>query len=1750
MDTQRLDSTLRKLAGHLVIETREQQREFNRLYDALSEASPDESSLDPETQFSIHRADLFAPERISAPRRDALGELASRLDETTDAPMQRVFLREVPIRDSLLTASVPEWAAGARVGQSIGPFENSDGRKFWFDFYPIVRLTALHVQGIAKPVLLFKSETRRFGHFGVEPPREYQIEAGSVWVLGSVLAAGAPPGAYVGLRVDGGRLVVNTRPQIQDGILTVSAATTVTVELDLSTGAAAGPAQQTVYGIDAKNSTVELPRRLAFHFSSGTRTIDGIGTARWELYGQQLAFQWEAKPTFDAALKRIVFPFRPSQPRIEVLRCDSEFHTIDGAATIQRAGWALPLATIDITQPPEAQGTGAMLAQVGEGITDRWANLDSPPFRLAHPTFLVSPGQILISDPTGGGPPVRQSFGLWQDALNTFGSTVDIDFSAPAKYVYTSSATGVEVFTAFANADFRLDRPVQADGQPPRVRSVHSLLTIAVSDTGRVIYLFDDNLLQDSASSAAQPMALAMTNALFKVSQANGCLLFGSLADDYGTVHNGFLFLTFGLYAYLPTLPDPYAANLGVLRGQIQGQGRLAATARTAFAAWLVTRVRWQPPDEDGDNDVEVSFHFAPLTDQFGGISFADDEADEQPAAAPGGDQPAEAKPALNSLVANALAAHIHSVDIRQRGKPQPTVGPRVHDAVAQDAASDSATQTADALGARDPQLPDYGQQWDDATRPFSQNVFALLDVSTNADLMGVSFAILGGRGTTRTTVVPAANATSSEFPLQVKGMDVVSAGRNVRAFTVPQISWEPVVNLTCPHIDGDPQWGPNYYPDDGGPTQIINNSADTVALAPLPVTAHLLRGFEADPESFAALALMTLPFGMKSAAYLSDRYDGTKSGRGTELSLNSERFGPNVTGGLQLQVNAGEAFIPGESDMFFGSTVQLNNVLDYGGQSDGASTLGRSVTIIYNNEFFHHTDFLSKRGVPLERIDLSGYGASVFSNWLNPKAAFAETSQAKFDVFVGRCAHEVIQVKSVIYPWGIHVVRTITLLRVGSGYVYRTDSGWKAESNGEFDFRYFVNVRNGQVHKEEHASPFDIHPGVIRGLFNVQNIVETTEIDRVKGIMTSKMIVDDKDGLYVENPDASDNLGYELQPVYFDADVDVENAVAGFTSKKIRGVDRKLVSSKKIVGYVQIAPLAALVVAQLGSIGGSIDCVADLAGSGQKIRLNRFDFNNSFGANGNDRIFAVAGRGNVLLPKDGAWSMVKHERMSGSVTPVPANLSVPVIRIGHLDAPIADKLVRIADPSELLRAPGDDTLNYGFLQSTDTQKALFLTPAFQHGLDKLFSKTAPLFVDAFRIVNSKAVFPNIGNAENDIGDAISLAQKGTEFAKGALQDGASKVWQLMDVTSAAENAAEAGYKLLKQLPDFDLPSREFELIDLGDGNFRIYIEYKHTDAKKGRLDFDIDSAAANIADTWKSRMANVALVVDLAGIDRLMTIRGHWDSRKGTEAAYPEPELIFSEKLQPVIDILQILEQLQGEDYAGAVASGLKLAMSNKAGSWEYKFQASKEIPVLRFPVPDELYNNPNTPFKLDAGLKLGAYFNAALQVTGDGANLPMPSAGGSLGFFGRVSVMCVSLSAATVYAIGQLNLDIAADTKLGPSLRMKFGFGAQIVVGLPVVGNVSVMYVVGVEIFAAKGNVEVTAFLLYQGHAELLGGLVGITIRIEAQGTVSRKQIGSGPQERTDLACQVTFGLDISIAWVIDINFETSWSEQRQIA
>lgn len=1170
-------------------------------------------------------------------------------------------------------------------------------------------------------------------------------------------------------------------------------------------------------------------------------------------------------------------------------------------------------------------------------------------------------------------------------------------------------------------------------------------------------------------------------------------------------VDRGVVFLTFGVYAYLPTLPDPYAANLGVLRAQFERISRYSTFTNNAQSIWLwlVARTSWQPLKQDR-NKVEVSFHFAPLQNQF-------------------------ALPKPLADVATTPAAQAANNEYRGR----------------------------------------FDGQWNERFGTLLDDNFALLDVSSNANQMGVSFAFGGGVDYTRThqAAAPDADGTTALLPIQVRGIDVLARARDVRAFAPPAISWEPVVNLTAPETGKlDPPQPFNYYADDGGPTKLLNNSPRVVALAPIPVYDMLIDAYAKEPNT-ATAALFTLPFGLRSLAILS-KQDANQKKKPT-LTSNRPVF-DGLEGGLQFKLVAGSAQNAFKDNLFQGYTLQTANILDLLGNPTGTTTLGQEVSRIFNNEFFDKAS-----GVPLQRIDLSGYGASTYTEWHNRAAQFASTSQTRFDVATGRTAHEVIRVKSILYPWGIHVVRTITLFRAGSGYVYRVDSGWKAESDGRFDFSFNYAVdKDDPEHTATPVFPYIVHPGPLKGLFNVQNI-RTAVADVTPFIATM-----DVSNFYVVYPvkDFPIKAGageppveVELQPVYFDADVELENVIQGSVQGRV--------PAKKILGFVQIAPrgipltrvaFQALLVRQLGSIGGPLACTMDIGKSGQKLRVTSIDVNASVAADGVSPVFVAAARGHVVLPKEGSWSLISHSRGTGDVTPLPDHISVPLIRVGQLSAPPMlnapdDALLRIANPRDLLRAPADDTVNFGFLQSTSTQKVLFLTPAFAKQTTdtapgKLLSKTPPLFVDAYRLVGSKAIFPNIGDAEAGFGSAIALTQN---FAQNALLDGGKKVLELMHISSADGLARlrEEGYRLANAVRQFDLPTGPWHLID--ESYLKIYVEYKvttqngdmqATQNRVGRLDYDIDSFSSNVADRWKSRLNNMAMVVDLGTFPRLLTIKGNFDARKGSEASYvgdpadpvnfPAPQLELSDALEKAKDILQILAALQGGDYVDAVKRGLRIAMSNGADSWEYKFEASQEIPVLKFP-PGFMANDPNAPLKLEASLKFGVYFNSALRIEalGDPKKL-LPTAGAFLEFYGRLSVMCVSLSVATVYAVGQCNLRIAGDTKAGPIVDMKFGFGAQIVVGLPVVGNVGVMYVVGVEIHTEGNALAISAFLMFQGHAELFAGLISVTITIEANGTV--KRIAS----ETRCAAQVTFALDISLFLVIDIDFSTSWEEERQIA
>jgi hypothetical protein len=1752
-------SLLASLFGNLVAHTDKQKKDWDTSLPLAAEAlmKQDLSQIHTQT-FTIDKTDLFNRDKVSPERLNTILKAADLAVKKTGTEDMKVFVREVPIRTTQLINSVPIWAAGAKPTLSIGPLERIDGRTIFLDFFKVVKMITLYQQGNPNPALLFNAGWSERKKATILTPSstartEYILEKGSIWVRANILAANAPANRYFGLAVNGGKVTLSVKPALQSGKLVMTPATSVKVQLQLDSIPQSESLPDKKYGKDAKNVSLELPSKLDFSFKGNALgKVDDAGKARWKVYGQEMDFQHHktSAPYFHQKLNRVMIPYQSNRDKWSIDEMDSDFLSLQGQATIQNSWWAIPAAFIDINNPLEVSGAGAMAILAKEGIKARWQGQEGKSGTLQQPFLMVEEGRINITDLKSKWLGTYQELEHWKDDLNPNGTSISLDFQNDMPFVYNSLAEGTEMVMAEVFSEVKVDRPMQVSGLPISVKTQHSVLLMAAMEDQHLVYLFDDNILWDNKLPfdrvpRYKPIALALENALFTISPVNGCLLFGKCQADWKRITDSHTFLVFGLFAYMPTLPDPYLANFRWLGDRRSKEG----SGMEAITNWLVAHVH-QKSNGDELDTVKLSFHYGNQIQSAAGAA------------------PIEKIAGNNQFTGKTLDTVINN-------RPEPF--------------------RKDII--------DFEEWYERYAGQHFIDRFALLDVSSNANQLGVSVGRdLNPRRISGLAIYDGDHSASIQQVnpgLSINGMQVSVTGAMTRLFTLPQVAWEPVINLTPPTVGkiGDPPLLFNYYANDGGPTRIMNNSSKPVVLAPIPVSDFILQEFK-DAQTEVYLQF-TLPFGLKALATLSaTNYQGSVI---PKLNFISPNFEDEIKGGIQVSALAGShgkkpAGEPHLNDlpMFAGFTVQLNNVLNGSGISQGASTLGDSVTTIFNNEFFMDTanpGVLKERGVPVSRVDLTGYGASIFSNWLSPSAAIAETSQARFDVMLGRTGHEVIQVKSLIYPWGIRVVRTITLFRLNTGFVFRTDSGWQPESDGLFDFRYKYNDINGDP---QHIAPYELHPGVINGLFNIKNIKEDGLLPEfsTKNSYKENDLYINEFGNQVKHGDVKVKEEDVLcVPVWFDANIGIENVVQGHQNGKV--------PAKKILGYVQLKPaglplspdqVKALLDMQGGIIGGDIDCTVDINKSGQQMRINRFDISASINDNKPDEpIFVVAARGGVLLPQDGSWSMVQHNVGTGEVTPLPAHLPVPLIREGEWIVEkvinpqvVSDKLARIADTREILRLPTTDSLNYGFLQSTATQKALFLTPSYQLGIKKLLSKTPPVFADAYKLMTSNSIFPNIGNAIDNFGTATVLFEgvdldgvKQKAFKELGIEDAGKKVLELMkiDPIKQGEALVEQQFQLLAgkanealgKVMEFDIPDLEVNLVNMD--SLRIYIEYKTKSKEQannqyvsGKLDFDINSFSTDLKDKWKSRVNNVGMVVDLGSFKRLMTIKGNFDAQKGKESGFegnieggtfgglPVPEVEFSDELKPVIEILQILASLSTGDYGAVMKRGLKIAMGNAGELWEYKFEATKEIPAIRFPPSDELYNSPTTPLRLEASLALGVYFNAALKVTTDPKQL-LPTAGGFIQFKGGLEVMCVTVGGATIYAIGAVELKVACDTKIGPSLEMKFGFGANITVGLPVIGSVSVTYMVGAEIYASATVVEVKAFMLFKGRASILGGIVTITIYIEASGGVKRIAIDANTS-RTECTASVTFALDISIFLIINISFEETWQESRQIA
>jgi hypothetical protein len=1332
MDRQLLSSKLIDLTGSLLPSP---NASITDLQDVRRSLAFSLSREQPETRDLRSLAETFNQAPIEQIESSVVSELQEIADQTinqlkerpTESPEFRIFRRELPILTSQDSTSVPPWAAGLAIERTIGPFMDLSGIPVWFDFYRITpQVQVVRLPG-AQPFLLLPLRGLL-----IQNSASYSLPRGSIWIASQLLTPSAPAGAYTGLRILGGTFSLSTSATVTAGVLQVASGVTCTLTIQIeqpeTSGTIFGP------GVDASNVNIQLPAEVTFVFSPTSASIIAAADALARLYGTEIQLQKGTEaPVYEPALNQILIPYGVTPDLFEIVECRSNLFQVSGIAPIKGGAWALPVAISDPIDLGEASGAGAMVVIVEPGLQGQWQGLTGNPVKLNNAFLMIEPGLLVVVAMEAKNSHANQTFSLWRESSDNSprNSSVEVLYEKPIAIRYSSQQTGIEgLITTTGTAVAHLDRPLQADGSRLRIR-IPNVFNLLYEDQNG-IYVRLRGFIPEVVGSVFIPkpkIALALSNALLNTTPVKTLILFGKLQPN-NQLENGGLRLNFGLYLLLPTLPDPYAANISIFRGRDR-------TDR--ITAILSTTVQWDVPEVS-----RLSFAFAPLPEMSVTASLAELQGGKE----------------FSSFGQNITAPN--------QGQSLNRLSERGREEIENDRQ----------------ETQNLREQFDQ-TLGSVQEQFFLLDVSSNADLLGVGVGFSNHR-----------DVQTNSFPVQINGVDLVTEGQNVRIFTVPEIQWEPVRTIQNSNVKPFPFPSPLLSADDGGSTLIGVNTVNLVPIAPRPVLEQIVSEFNSDTDSKLVAALFTLPFGMKAIARLKKvNFDQIQDDilplRGSELALNQPNFPDrNLIGGLQLSAIATlnplfKEFVE-ESPYLKGATIQLRNGVDRTGvpfvDDNGVplSVLGPAVDVIFNQEF---APTGKNPRVPITRIDFSGYGASMFSNWSNPDADPPATVKVRFDVMVGRTAYEVIQVKSVVFPCCAVFVRTITIQRTNSGGVVRSDSGWVSATPGVYKYPGLT-----------------FHPGVVKGFFNIRNIRDTAQVYEV---------------------DYGSNGVLKLAAVYFDADVQIDDPIRGAANGLVSSPNQLgfvLLSLPKSQTYLQPVQLAELLKSQ-GSLGGSVDCVVDVGKAGQHMRVTRVDFSTALTLGGNP-IFAGGARGSLVLPRDGAWSITR--KTADEHQALDPDFGVPLVREGEASVVLNPAYnnpnpLRFADPADLLRS-NNPTSDYGLLFSTDTQRLLFPRPKIETGSRKITSTERPLLADMYALMTAVGIFPKASNC-------IPIPTN----------------------NFALETQAGGGFKLVLPFPDNKFAVTPFTRNIANSPPVRTYAEYADDRGNQTEITIKIDSLASPV---------------------------------------------------------------------------------------------------------------------------------------------------------------------------------------------------------------------------------------------------------------------------------------------------------------
>jgi hypothetical protein len=575
---------------------------------------------------------------------------------------------------------------------------------------------------------------------------------------------------------------------------------------------------------------------------------------------------------------------------------------------------------------------------------------------------------------------------------------------------------------------------------------------------------------------------------------------------------------------------------------------------------------------------------------------------------------------------------------------------------------------------------------------PDTEGQIGLLDLSGNADQLGVELFHLG----------PGDPPSVAAFDMD--GLRLRVDGGHIAIFTLPEISWEPMFN-----DPNEQSAAPPDAPGDGGTSTFNASTVQFVPVVPDAALNIFILGAQAGNNWSADL---TLPFGLHAQIARTSNEPSASAAPNRPAFPNSLSGGrqvtflPNSTAAAPFPSFPGRAFTVDGVNRLYGSLVLGTNV----------PPKNSNLAQLFNQTF--------RQSAPLLRYDLSGYGASVFSDWRNLSPAVSNITKVQFDVFIGRTSYEVVEEQDITYPWGVRIVRTVTIERKAAGGVIRHDSGWRASSDGRFDAP---------------MSPTPVHlpdQGACDHITAVRNI-QAAGAPFAAGSQQWQEVTFDAD-------------------IVFSPDVTVTDGTGGSAGSVSRGMAGYILQNLTVV-----PPTPDDVAQLLGThrASGPLSCTIGISSTKAKIRATLLEVA-LIGAGSGVRTVVVL-RGVPLLPADGSWS-VASRLTAANDPPQPLDPNFPVPLIRAIDDPTGTW--HFHEPFEILQLDTPST-EYGWLQTTGTQKIFFGRPQLVPNQASFQLPIKPHLADVAALFNASGLFPDLGTAlDFDQPTDLSINDNGVEI--------------------------------------------------------------------------------------------------------------------------------------------------------------------------------------------------------------------------------------------------------------------------------------------------------------------------------------------------------------------------------------------------